>query len=145
IILLGKSGIGKSSFGNYLLRAQKFRTRELEDGETEECQIERTDSMVVVDTPGFFSKYRSDVDVGKEIMETIRVNNLSINVYILVLGADRKVTQSSIDSVEFIKKLFGEKVINNMIIVFTGKHDKNKFRFSEYLPRIPYFLLDCKH
>ncbi|ESO91663.1 hypothetical protein LOTGIDRAFT_78943, partial [Lottia gigantea] len=121
IILLGKSGIGKSSFGNYLLKAKKFPTRELEDGETGECQIERTDSMVVVDTPGFFSKYRSDVDVGKEIMETIRVNNLSINVYILVLSADRKELDSRSESVEFIKKLFGGNVVNHMIIVFTRK------------------------
>ncbi|ESO91212.1 hypothetical protein LOTGIDRAFT_153644 [Lottia gigantea] len=146
IILLGKSGIGKSSLGNYLLGAKKFKTNIMEERRTKECHIELTDHMVVMDTPGFFSTLRSDVDVAKEIMNTIKVNRLLTNVYILVLSADERFSGDEKESLEFIKKLFGENVINHMIIVFTGKDslEDEEFQFPRCLPQLPYFILDCK-
>ncbi|ESO91216.1 hypothetical protein LOTGIDRAFT_228739 [Lottia gigantea] len=146
IILLGKSGIGKSSLGNYLLGAKKFKTSIMEERRTKECHIELTDHMVVMDTPGFFSTLRSDVDVAKEIMNTIKVNRLLIHIYILVLSADERFSGDEKESLEFIKKLFGENVIKNLIIVFTGKDslEDDEFQFPRCLPQLPYFILDCK-
>ncbi|ESO91135.1 hypothetical protein LOTGIDRAFT_66975, partial [Lottia gigantea] len=120
VLLLGKSGIGKSSVGNVLLGEKKFAASMMEERGTKTCQIEESDQLLVVDTPGFFSSLRSDVDTANDIISTIK-RLTSIHVCILVLSVDDRFSGSEDKAWEFVRCVFGGEISDQLMYIFTGK------------------------
>ncbi|CAF1236220.1 unnamed protein product [Didymodactylos carnosus] len=95
-ILLGGTGLGKSSVANTLLGKEKFRadrefapiTKECQCGERM-CQDKR---LIVIDTPGFFDieEMHQNGTIDIEIVKTLEIAAPGPHAFLIVIKADHR-------------------------------------------------------
>ncbi|KAK6194436.1 hypothetical protein SNE40_000070 [Patella caerulea] len=127
VVLIGKTGSGKSLFGNNLLQKESFRHGGFLYSVTKQCQLSQrrlddTTTLSVVDTPGVFDTKVPRGQINKEIAESIVVATPGPHVYIFVIAVERY-TPEQTDTVANLLELFGEEVVKHAIVVFTRKNE----------------------
>lgn len=126
IVLLGKTGCGKSSAGNTILEANTFEISCAAKAETQICKSDKKTidgfEIQVIDMPGISDPDRNKEELKLEIVSCLVDCAPGPHAFILVLRLGR-FTKEEQEAVNKLLKLFSEEAIKHTIILFTHGED----------------------
>ncbi|XP_060946584.1 GTPase IMAP family member 9-like [Limanda limanda] len=123
LVLLGRTGRGRSSSGNTILGRSAFWANVSPSSVTSQCKKETGTvhgrSVSVIDTPGFLHTRLPPQEVMAEVGRSVLLSSPGPHAFLVTLQPCR-FTKEERDTLEWIKAAFGPEVCRFTVVLFTG-------------------------
>ncbi|XP_050389540.1 GTPase IMAP family member 7 [Patella vulgata] len=146
VVLVGKTGVGKSSLGNALLKMELFEAHGGFKSVTEKSTRASAEvdfpgfgkkNLVVVDTPGLFCTKNANDVTAEEIGRCVEMSLPGPHVFIYVISGSERFTDEDFNTFVQLQERFGGDVFRHLVVVFT------KEKPSEFTDELEDILEKC--
>ncbi|XP_067685190.1 GTPase IMAP family member 7-like [Haliotis asinina] len=142
LVFIGRTGSGKSTTGSSILGNAVFESSACGSSITKRCQRGRASrfnrDIQIIDSPGLFDTGMTNAEITKEVVKCVGMTAPGPHAFVLVVRIDR-FTQEEQATVDHFRQVFGDGMLNYLIVLFTRKDDLLHDRKSlhDYLKKVP--------